>query len=81
MSRLYDLLGGNTNPPQSSPIGNPQDILQAYNQFRANFAGGQPQAMQMVQYLINSGRVSPEKYNWAISTIQQLQQATGYIPR
>lgn len=46
------------------------NILQQFEQFKRSF-NGNPQ--QMVQELLNSGRISQEQYNSAVQMAQQLQ--------
>lgn len=50
---------------------NPQanNFIQRFNQFRQSF-NGNPQ--QMVQQLMNSGRISQERYNQAVQMANQL---------
>ena len=54
-----------------SPVGQNPNILQQLQQFASTFQGD---PKQQVQALLNSGRVSPQQYNWAVCTAQQLQQ-------
>lgn len=74
------LMGGRSQT--LSPMANIQQFMQRFNQFRQNFQGN-PQ--QQIQQLMNSGRISQDKYNWAYQQaqetqrqIQQIQQIMGY---
>jgi hypothetical protein len=60
---LYQQMGG------GMPMGN--NILQRFQQFRQMFRGD---ARQQVQQLLNSGKVSQERYNSAFQTAQQMQR-------
>lgn len=64
MNPLYQQMQGQQQAPG---VG---QILQQFNQFRQSFKGD-PQ--QMVQQLLNSGRVSQQQYNQAVQMAQQLQ--------
>ena len=64
---INPLIGGqNTNPMNSF-----QQMMQQFNQFRQTFQGN-PQ--QQIQQLMNSGKVSQERYNWAYQQAQQFQK-------
>lgn len=63
------LMGG--RPQVGGPMGNIQQLMQQFNQFRQSFQGN-PQ--QQIQQLMNSGKVSQEKYNWAYQQAQQFQK-------
>lgn len=63
------LMGG--RPQANGPMGNVQQLMQQFNQFRQSFQGN-PQ--QQIQQLMNSGKVSQEKYNWAYQQAQQFQK-------
>lgn len=56
------------NGQQNAPM---QNILRQFNQFRQNFRGD-PQ--QMVQQMLNSGRITQEQYNRAVQMANQLQR-------
>ena len=62
---LFQLLGN-----QQMPLGNMQQLIQQFNQFKNTFKGN-PQ--QQVQQLLNSGRVTQEQYNNAVRIAQSLQ--------
>ena len=65
------LVGG---APQIGAMGNMQQIMQRFEQFRKTFSGN-PQ--QQVQQLLNSGRVSQQAYNNAYQMAQQFQRMMG----
>ena len=54
----------------NKPNGNMMQLLQQFRQFKQNFKGN-PQ--EMVQQLLNSGRISQQQYNSAVQMAQQLQ--------
>lgn len=66
------LVGG--TPQMGGPMGNIQQIMQQFNQFRQSFQGN-PQ--QQIQQLMNSGKVSQQDYNRAYQMAQQFQQMMG----
>lgn len=66
---LFQQYGGNTGNPM-------MNMIQQFMQFRRNFTGN---AQQQVQALLNSGKISPERYNAAVQTAQQLQQMMNGI--
>lgn len=49
---------------------NPTDFMKRLNQLKAN--GGDPN--QMIQQMLNSGRVSQNQYDQAVRMAQQIQQ-------
>lgn len=55
---------------QNSPMGNMTNLVQRFRQFRSNFQGN-PQ--QVVQQMMQSGRISQQQYNNAVQMAQQLQ--------
>lgn len=63
------LMGG--LPRVGGSMGNVQQIMQQFNQFRQTFRGN-PQ--QQVQQLLSSGKVSQEAYNNAYQMAQQFQK-------
>ena len=73
MNKLYDLLGGNNMPQLPGGLGNLQNLMQQFNQFRSTFQGN-PQ--QQVQGLLNSGRMTQAQFNQLQKMAQQLQ---GYF--
>ena len=66
------LVGG--TPQMNGPIGNFQQFMQRFNQFRQTFQGD---AQQQIQQLMNSGKVSQAQYNQAYQIAQQLQRMMG----
>lgn len=52
-------------------IGNMQNIIKQFQQFKQNF-NGDPQ--QQIQQLLNSGKVSQAQYNQAVQMAQMFQQ-------
>lgn len=50
------------------------EILQRFMQFQKTFTGN-PQ--QMIQQLLNSGKVTQQQYNDAVKTAQQFQKMFG----
>ena len=66
------LVGG--MPQMGGPMGNFQQLMQQFNQFRQTFKGD-PQ--QQVQQLMNSGKVSQQAYNQAYQMAQQFQKMMG----
>ena len=66
------LFGG--TPQMSGPMANIQRTMQQFQQFRQSFQGD---PRQQVQQMLNSGRVSQERYNQAYQMAQQFQQMMG----
>lgn len=62
------------NPIYEQMMGG-NNFLQGFNQFRQNFKGD-PQ--QMIQQMLNSGRISQAQYNQAV---QQAQSIMSKMPR
>ena len=73
MNPLFTLLGGNSVPPLPAPLGNMQNLLNQFNQFKSNFQGN-PE--QQVQALLNSGRMSQAQFNQLQKMAKQMQ---GYL--
>ena len=73
MNPLFNLLGGNSPMPLPGELGNIQNLMQQFNQFKSTFQGN-PQ--QQVQGLLNSGRMSQAQFNQLQKMAQQLQ---GYF--
>lgn len=66
MNDLFQQFGGNVIMPGG--IGN---LIQQFNQFRANFQGN-PQ--QQVQQLLSSGKMSQEQFNQLAGLANQFQR-------
>lgn len=66
------LFGG--TPQMSGQMANIQRTMQQFQQFRQSFQGD---PRQQVQQMLNSGRVSQERYNQAYQMAQQFQQMMG----
>lgn len=64
---LFDALGGG----KGNLPGGMQNMLQAFQQFKASFSGD-PQ--RQVQELLNSGRMSQQQYNQLSQMAQSLMQ-------
>lgn len=65
---LFKLLGGQM--PIPGRMGNMQNLVQQFQQFRNSFRGD---PRQQIQQMLNSGRVSQEQYNNAMRMAQQMQ--------
>lgn len=65
MNELFQQFGGNV--PMPGGIGN---LIQQFNQFRANF-NGNPQ--QQVQQLLSSGKMSQEQFNQLAGLARKFQ--------
>lgn len=65
---LFDQMGGNQMP---GPMGQMQQMMNAFQQFKANFKGD-PQ--QEVQRLLNSGQMSQQQYNQLTQMAQQMSR-------
>lgn len=65
MNELFQQFGGNV--PMPGGIGN---LIQQFNQFRANFQGN-PQ--QQVQQLLSSGKMSQEQFNQLAGLARKFQ--------
>lgn len=66
MNDLFQQFGGNV--PMPGGIGN---LVQQFNQFRANFQGN-PQ--QQVQQLLSSGKMTQEQFNQLAGLANQFQR-------
>lgn len=67
---IFQALGGG-NSPMSGPLGNFSQMMQQFNQFRANFQGD---PRQEVQKLLQSGKMSQEQLNQLQSVARQFMQ-------
>lgn len=63
-NQIYSMLTQNT------PIGNMQNLIQQYRQFRQTFQGD-PQ--QKIQAMLNSGQITQEQVNQAKNLATQFQ--------
>ena len=68
MNPLFNLLGGPTLP---GSLGNFQNFMQQFNQFRQGYSGN-PQ--QDVQNLLNNGQMTQEQFNYYSQLATQIQQ-------
>ena len=57
------------------PIGNIQQLMQQFNQFKQSFQGD---PNQQLQQMMNSGKVSQSQYNNAYQMAQQFQKMMGH---
>lgn len=64
-NQIYSMLTQNT------PIGNMQNLIQQYKQFRQTFQGD-PQ--QKIQAMLNSGQITQEQVNQAKNLATQFQR-------
>ena len=53
------------------PNGNPFQLIQQFNEFRQNFTGD---PKQMVQQLLQSGRMNQQQYNQLFQLANQFQK-------
>lgn len=67
---LYQQLG-NAVPPG---MGNMQNLMQQFNQFKQSFSGD---PRQQVQNMLNSGKINQDDYNRAVQMAQQFQKMLG----
>lgn len=73
MNPLFNLLGGNFQSQLPGGLGNIQNLMNQFNQFKSTFQGN-PE--QQVQNLLNSGKMSQSQFNQLRKMAQQLQ---GYF--
>lgn len=64
---LFKVLGG--MQPASGAMGNMQNLIQQFQQFKNNFRGD---PRQQIQQMLNSGKISQADYNRAVQLAQQL---------
>lgn len=74
MNPLYNLLGGGNNVPLPGPLGNMQNFMNQFNQFRQTFHGD---PKQQVQQMLNSGQMTQEQFNQLSQMATQLQRMMG----
>lgn len=65
---LFNQMGGGQ---MTGPMGQMQQMMNAFQQFKANFKGD-PQ--QEVQRLLNSGQMSQQQYNQLTQMAQQMSR-------
>ena len=70
MNPLFNLLGGNSPIPLPGNLGNIQNLIGQFNQFKSSFQGN-PQ--QQVQGLLNSGQMTQAQFNQLQKMARQLQ--------
>lgn len=64
---LFQMMGNAMLPG----MGNMQNLIQQFQQFRQTFSGD---PRQQVQQMLNSGQVTQEQYNRAVQMANQLQR-------
>lgn len=67
-NNLFNALGRQKLP---GPMGNVQDLMNQFNQFRQTFRGN-PQ--QQIQQMMNSGQITQDQYNQAVQIAQQMMR-------
>ncbi len=67
-NNLFNTLGRQRLP---GPMGNVQDLMNQFNQFRQTFRGN-PQ--QQIQQMMNSGQITQDQYNQAVQIAQQMMR-------
>lgn len=73
MNPLFNLLGGNSVPQLPGQLGNMQNLINQFNQFKSTFQGN-PE--QQVRGLLNSGQMSQAQFNYLQKMARQMQ---GYF--
>lgn len=68
---IFNALGGGNIP---APMGNMAQLIQQFQQFKANFKGD---PKQKVQELVRSGRITQEQLNAAQ---QMARQLSNFLP-
>ena len=68
---LYNQMGGGQMP---GPMGQMQQFMSAFQQFKQSFRGD---PRQEVQRLLNSGQMSQQQYNQLQQMAQQMTQMMG----
>ena len=61
-------------PQIGGPMGNIQQMMQRFQQFRQSFQGD---PRQQVQDMLNSGKINQQQYNNAYQMAQQFQRMMG----
>lgn len=70
-SPLFDMMGNNQ---MQGPMGQMQQMMSAFQEFKASFKGD---AREEVQKLLNSGQMSQEQYN----QLQQMANQMAHMMR
>lgn len=70
---LFNALGGNRLP---APMGQFQQMMQQFQQFRANFQGD---PKKEVEKLLQSGQISQEQLNQLQAMAQQFRSFMGQV--
>ena len=60
--------------PLFSMMGQPNNLMQRFQQFQQMFRGD---PRQQIQQMLNSGKISQGQYNQAVQMAQQLQRMMG----
>jgi len=71
---LFEAMGGFGSQSMPGPLGDFANMMQQFNQFRANFQGD---PKQEVQRLLQSGQMSQQQLNQLQGMAQQLMQFMG----
>lgn len=58
------------NNPLFNMLGNNNQLIQQFNQFRSTYKGD---ARQQVQNMLNSGQITQQQYNNAVNMANQLK--------
>lgn len=70
-NKLFEMM--NAMPQMPGALGNLQNVMTQFNQFRSLFHGNGQQAQQQVQQMLNSGQLSQERLNQAIQYAQSVR--------
>lgn len=70
MKSLYEQMNGANSQTAPGPLGNMQNMIQQFNQFR-QFYKGNPQ--EQIQQLLSSGRMTQAQYNQLRQMASQFQ--------
>ena len=68
---LYQQQFGSNPQNQQNQFGNPTNMVQRFQEFRRNFSGN-PQ--EIIQQMMNSGKISQEQYNQAVQTANRIMK-------
>ena len=69
---LYQMLSRGALPGR---LGNAQNMMRQFQQFRQTFRGD---ARQQIQQMLNAGTISQEQYNQAVQTANSFKQMLGF---